>query len=172
MAPRFVLVGALLAAVMATSACDPFAVRQFGISQAAPNAATVALTTSTSNLAVVVDEVAQRHGFIRTSSDRRFVPNALYVYEGTYEVCGVLACSPKRVTIEIAEGNTPSDSIVSVVDWFSVNQSERAQAVERDLTAALKRQFGDSVFKSVDIRDQPNSTVERDARKSGAGPSP
>jgi len=173
MVRRIAWLGTLLGAVMTMGACDPFVVRQLEISQPArPNSATVALAASTGNLAAVVDEVAQRHGFSRTSSDRHFVPNAIYVYEGTYEACGVLACSPKRVTIEVAEGNTPSVSIVSVVDWFSSSQSERAQAVERDLTAAVKRQFGDGVLTSVQIRDQPNNTVERDARKSGARPSP
>jgi hypothetical protein len=173
MAPRIARLTAFLGAVMSISACDPFVVRQLEISQTArPNTATVTLSASSSELVALVDEVAQRHGFSRTSNDRRFVLSAIYVYEGTYEVCGVLACTPKRVTIEIAEGNTPSDSIISVVDWFSFSQSDRARTVEGDLTAAVKRRFGDGVLKSVQILDQPNNTVERDARKSGARPSP
>jgi len=172
MASRIGRLAALIAAMMAVSGCDPFVVRRLEISQPAANTATIALTASNSDLATLVDEVAQRHGFSRTFGDRRYVPNAIYVYEGTYEVCGILSCSPKRVTIEIAAGDTPSDSIISVVDWFSFNQSDRAHEVERDLTAAVKRRFGDGVFKSARIPDQPNSTVERDARKSGARPSP
>src|SRR3954465_16043156 len=103
MAPRIAGLAAVTAAMMAVSGCDRFVVRRLEISQpAGPNTATIALTASNSDLVTLVDEVAQRHGFSRTFSDRRYVPNAIYVYEGTYEVCGILSCSPKRVTIEIA----------------------------------------------------------------------
>src|SRR4051794_28095533 len=113
MAPRIAGLAALLAAVIAVSGCDPFVMRQLELGQPArPNTATVTLTIASSELAALVEQVAQRHGFRRTSSDRLFVPNAIYVYEGTYEVCGVLACGPKLITIEIAAGDTPADSII------------------------------------------------------------
>jgi hypothetical protein len=140
MKPTFLL--SFVAVLLLLPGCDPIRVTNLRAPACEDNRTRFSITdVVTEKMVDRIHQIVLSEGLEETSLQKTESRHGPF-FEGSYEVCGLVSCSRKRVTVEISSKAEKGQLDVRIVDWFSFEQSQYAKTLSARILHEIDAEFG------------------------------